>query len=35
MIETQSVFGVKFSAAGIGKLNNIGDLVALVGKRLG
>jgi len=33
MIATQSAFGVKFSAAEIGKLNNIGDLIALISKR--
>lgn len=35
MIATQSAFGIKFSAAEIGKLNNVGDLVALIAKRLG
>ena len=33
MIATQAAFGVKFSAAEIGKLNNIGDLIALINKR--
>lgn len=35
MIATQSTFGIKFSAAEIGKLNNVGDLVVLITKRLG
>lgn len=35
MLTVERKFGVKFSAAEIGRLKNVGDLVALIQNRLG
>jgi acyl carrier protein len=35
LLEVEKVFSVRFSAAEIGSLNNLGDLAQLIGRKMG